>query len=69
MKNTNITELESEGCTCDRADNPYRNQLWTNTYGNGERLDYIFYRSGPSIIDSFHIPCKIMMVMILLLLD
>ncbi|RTG85620.1 sphingomyelin phosphodiesterase 2 [Schistosoma bovis] len=56
LKNTNITELESEGCTCDRADNPYRNQLWTNTYGNGERLDYIFYRSGPSIIDSFHIP-------------
>ncbi|KAK4474501.1 hypothetical protein MN116_001650 [Schistosoma mekongi] len=56
QKNTNIKELESEGCTCDRADNPYRNPLWTNTYGNGERLDYIFYRSGPSIIDSFHIP-------------
>ncbi|CAH8677989.1 unnamed protein product [Schistosoma rodhaini] len=56
LKNTNITDLESEGCTCDRADNPYRNQLWTNTYGNGERLDYIFYRSGPSIIYSFYIP-------------
>ncbi|CAH8869967.1 unnamed protein product [Trichobilharzia szidati] len=55
-KNPNITELESDGCTCDRADNPYRNQLWTNEYGNGERLDYIFYRSGPSVIDSLYIP-------------
>ncbi|CAH8649125.1 unnamed protein product [Heterobilharzia americana] len=55
-KNPNIASLELDGCTCDRADNPYRNQLWTSEYGNGERLDYIFYRSGPSVIDSLYIP-------------
>ncbi|OON20065.1 endonuclease/exonuclease/phosphatase family protein [Opisthorchis viverrini] len=48
--------LESEGCTCDRADNPYRNDEWTKYYGNGERLDYIFYRTGPGPADPHSSP-------------
>lgn len=51
-------ELEFSGCTCDRADNPYRNQAWTIAYENGERLDYIFYRAGPSVIDASSIPAN-----------
>lgn len=45
-QNVPVEKLEIEGCTCDRADNPYRNDAWTRFYGNGERLDYIFYRTG-----------------------
>ncbi|KAA3675018.1 sphingomyelin phosphodiesterase 2 [Paragonimus westermani] len=46
VKGANVKDLELEGCTCDRADNPYRNDEWAKFYGNGERLDYIFYRTG-----------------------
>ncbi|VDP79018.1 unnamed protein product [Echinostoma caproni] len=51
--------LEVEGCTCDRADNPYRNDEWTKYYGNGERLDYIFYRAGNGPLDSESAPKNI----------
>ncbi|CAL8087618.1 unnamed protein product [Calicophoron daubneyi] len=46
-----VEALEFEGCTCDRPDNPYRNDAWAKYYGNGERLDYIFYRSGTGPVD------------------
>lgn len=38
--------MELEGCTCERADNPYAHSRWTNAQGNGLRLDYLLYRPG-----------------------
>ncbi|THD18306.1 Neutral sphingomyelinase [Fasciola hepatica] len=51
-------KTEIEGCTCDRADNPYRNDEWTKHYGNGERLDYIFYRTSSGPIDPVSAPAS-----------
>ncbi|KAM3186762.1 hypothetical protein ACTXT7_003681 [Hymenolepis weldensis] len=43
---TNLESMEFEGATCERADCPYANKKWTKHYGNGVRLDYVFYRPG-----------------------
>ncbi|VDL19321.1 unnamed protein product [Hymenolepis diminuta] len=43
---TNLELMEFEGATCERADCPYANKKWTKHYGNGVRLDYVFYRPG-----------------------
>lgn len=51
-----VDKIEIEGCTCDRADNPYRNDEWTKHYGNGERLDYIFYRTSGVPVDPLSVP-------------
>ncbi|VDN96172.1 unnamed protein product [Rodentolepis nana] len=43
---TDVKSMEFEGATCERADCPYANKKWTEHYGNGVRLDYLFYRPG-----------------------